>query len=303
MRRVRPAADLGSDLVSIRFAVIGVVCACFAFSAHGQPEVASNEEVRTLSMRVGERAQGAFYSTWSEYRSLVDLGGKDDGTTLTGYMMSACREHRGHFWMNTSVWLTNHVSESKGPRTASRITGRFRKRLKEAFRSFDDMASTLTKKSTQEQEGAPDSTGGYHVLRGNESILKEAKSHEMDLRQRAEILLVLRELVSVAAQQHESAPKALEYGLGFALLRRTQCEFGDAGADYLDAILSTERSEVLDAKTQLALLIIFINVNDMERKRALLEDIEAKASSLSDDPAFVAVFQRSFHENLEDTGE
>jgi len=284
--------------VSIRFTAIWVACACFALTAQGQPKVASNKEIRTLSMRVGERAQDEFNSTWSEYRSLVDLGGKDDGTTLTEYMMSACSEPRGHFWMNTSVWLTNHVSESKGPRTAGRITGALRKRLKEGFGHFDDIAKRQRKKSSKEQESAPDSTEAYRVLQGDEYILKEANSYEMDLRQRAEILLVLRELVSASGQQHESAPEALEYGLGFALLRRTQCEFGDAGADYLDAFLQTERSEVLDAKTQLALLIIFINVNGMERKRALLTEIETKASSLSDDPAFVATFRRSFQESL-----
>ena len=254
-------------------------------------------------MRVGDRAQGAFNSAWSEYRSLVDLGGKDDGTTLTGYMMSACSEPRGHFWMNTSVWLTNHVSESRGRSVTSAITRRFRKRLKEGFGHFDDIAKRQRKKSSKEQEGAPDSPEGYRVLQGDEYILKKANSYEMDLRQRAEILLVLRELVSATGQQHENTPEALEYGLGFALLRRTQCEYGDAGADYLDAFLRTERSEVLDARTQLALLIIFINVNDMERKRALLTEIEAKASSLSHDPAFVAAFQRSFNEGLETPGE
>lgn len=271
-------------------------------SAHGQPKVASNEEVRTLSMRVGERALAEFNSAWSEYRSIVDLGGADDGTRLNDFMMSACREPRRDFWMNTSVWLTEHVSETKGPRVARVITKRFRKRLKEGLKDLDHAASAhraAVKKG--EADGSPSDSGfasGYMVLHEEETMLGKAKSHEADLRQRAEILLALRTIVSSLSQQHEIAPKHLDYGLGFALTRRTQCEFGDAGADYMKEFLELERSEALDEKTQLALLIIFINVNDLEEKRELLEMITSRAQALSDDPAFALVFQASFNESV-----
>lgn len=258
-----------------RFVMTMFICATFSLPAVAELDQSAPKQVRYIADRVGERANLEFQNSWREFRTLTNSAGRDDGTRLTGYMQSACDVDRQSYWLNVSHWLTEHVSHRRSNRKAANISQSFRVTILTILKKKQKLLD-------QGEEGA--------VLLPGESLLSEVESKAQGVRQYAEMLLIIRETVGALAAIHEEKPTSIESSFSFALWRRLQCEFGDQSGAWL---LETSEEGAIDAETELAALIVFANIHDLEMKSLIFDATKANDAHT---PEFLEQMEASLEE-------
>ena len=248
------------------------------------PQQDGNMEIRSSANRISERALSEFVSTWNEFRTLPKQGGRDDGSRLTGYLLEACAIPNGPYWRDTSLWLTNHVRTNRAPREARRMSRDFRRKVHEAIKHFD-AASKQPK-----------------VLEAGETMLEKPNSPEHDLRQRAELMIFLRDVVSGLAANHEADPRDFGTAYAFVMWRRMQCDFTDDNTLALTRYVENSGypgEGATDARTTFAGLILFANITDTETKRIILEHARANKEERGISEETLQLLEQSMAESLQ----
>lgn len=243
-----------------RFVAFALVYSAMSIAQAQAPSPSPSNELKTQAGRVAERAKNEWSAAWQEYKNNTNFGGAEDGTDLVPYINQGCSISAVEYWDPKMVWIARHMrARNSSKRQAGNTTRGFRRSIRDAMR----------KQSKLQKDGFVQ----WIVLPPEYGLTSKVPDAEIDLQQRAELVLFLNLMWTTSVQIHQADPTDMEIALKSILFHKLSCEFADSSERRLDEWLQQAEFPLTNQNTEIAIAVLANAISDpqarMERLQAL----------------------------------